>query len=700
MSIKRLVLTTAALAATGGIFLVGGAPAFADETVDTSRWRCRFCTFPSGWEGVIRGGIGYVSEDSAKFGEYSDLDEEGLYPAFDGEATFHGEGTSRWDVIARDLGLDTRYISLSGGRQGLYELELSYDGIVRHVSDSARTPFRHAGDNSLRLPAGWTRASSTGAMSDLTAGLRDVDLETRRRRTGLEILFQPSENWSYTFDAWREERDGRKSTGAGFINSTAQLPDDVDNETGVLDLGARYTADVWQLGLNYRGSFFDNEHDRLAWDNPYSFPGPERGRASTAPDNEAHQIRLSGSYRFGARAFFVGDVTAGRMRQDEDLLPFTVNPDIAVPSLPRDSADAEVDTLTANGRLTYRTPLPRLSVIFDYRVDRRDNDTPRDAFTQVVTDSFVGDVRINEPLSYSRYRSGVEANYRLSGRGRLSGGLDYERFERDYGDDPATKEYTLWGQYRTRFGGIAQAHVKVSRAERAGDGQDPVSAAPSDQNPRMTWFNVADRSRTALDVGVQVSPTERTSVGVSSHLVDDDFDDTVIGRTDLVRLGVTLDASARPRENATVYAYASHDRYRTDQRNSTAFGVADWRGDTEDAYVTAGLGGELTGIGDKFDLGLDIMYMDSTGEVDVDTGSVERGFPDLATERLQARLRGEYQVRKNLRLGMSLGYERYRSDAWMLDGVDVDTAARLLALGEDSPSYDVVTSVVSIEYGF
>lgn len=700
MSSKRRVLTTAAAVATGGILWSVSVPAHADEAVDTSRWECRFCDFPSGWQGSFRGGVGYVSEDSAKFGEYSDLDEEGLYPVFDGEASFHGEGAVRWNVIARDLGLDTRSISLSGGRQGLYDLELSYDGIVRHVSDSARTPFRHAGNNSLNLPAGWTRASSTGAMNDLTAGLRGVDLETRRRRTGLEILFQPSENWSYTFDAWREERDGRKSTGAGFITGTAQLPGDVDDETGMLDLGARYATDIWQLGLSYRGSFFDNEHDRLVWDNPYSFPGSERGRASAAPDNQAHQVSLSGSYRFGARAFFVGDVTAGRMRQDEDFLPSTVNPDIATPALPRDSADAQVDTLAANGRLTYRTRLPRLSLILDYRIDRRDNDTPRDAFTQVVTDSFVGDVRINEPLDYSRYRTGLKANYRLSGRGRLSGGLDYERFARDYGDDPTTNEYTLWGQYRARLQGATQLHVKVSRAERVGDGQDPVSAAPGDQNPRMTWFNVADRSRTALDVGVQVSPSERTSVGVSSRLVDDDFDDTVIGRTELMRLGFSVDASARPRENASLYAYVSHDRYRTDQRNSSAFGVPDWRGATEDAYVTAGLGGEMLEIRDKFDLGVDIMYMDSTGEVDVDTGSIRSGFPDLRTERFQVRLRGDYRLRKNLRLGMNLGYERYRSDAWMLDGVDPDTVARLLALGEDSPSYGVVTGVVSIEYGF
>lgn len=700
MPIKRAILTAAIIA--GGISsgIASIAVAAENEEVGTTRWNCRFCVFPEGWRGIVSGGVGYVSEDSAKFGEYSGLDEEGVYPVLGGEGAFYGEDGFRSDIVVRDLGLDTRRIDVSGGRQGLYELRLLYDETVHRVSDSAVTPFRDGGGNNLRLPSGWTRASSTQAMSDLAASLHDVDLGTDRRKAGLGISLRPSDNWSYNLDLRREERTGRLATGVGFITNTAQLAADIDERTNIVDVGARYTADLWQIGLGYQGSFFDNEHDRLVWDNPYSFPGPEEGRASVAPDNQAHRISLSGSYRFGRRAFFAGDVTVGRMRQDEDLLPYTSDPLISVPALPRDSADIEVDTLNANGRLTYRTPLPRLSLVFDYRVDRRDNDSPRDAFTQVVTDSFVGNVRINEPISYARYKTGMQANYRLSGYSRVSGGLDYERFDRDYAGDPVTDEYTLWSQYRTRIADTAQVRFKLSHAERTGDNQDPASTSPSEQNPRMTWFNVADRSRTEMELSLQVTPSERTSLGIGTHLVDDDYDDTQIGRTALLRLGFTADFSARPRDDMTLYAYASHDRYETEQSNSATFDIPNWQGATEDAYVTAGLGGEITGIKGKFDLGLDIMYLDSVGEVDIETGAVQPGFPNLEAERFLIRLRGDYRLRDDLRLGMSLGYESFQSDAWMLDGVNPSTVSGLLALGEESPSYDVVTSILSVEYDF
>lgn len=699
MSIKQGVLTAAVAATVGGLLTLGmPANAEAADGVDTSDWECRFCEFPTGWLGTVRGGIGYVSDDSAKFGEYSDLDDEGAYLDLSGAATYYGEEARRWDLLFRDLGLDTRYVSLDGGQQGVYRLGLTYDEILRHVSDSGRTPFRGVGSESLRLPAGWTRASSTRGMSDLPASLRGVALGSRRRRADIDLRVRQSDNWSYTFEAEHEKRSGRKLTGGAFINSTSQLPENIDDKTSGLTVGARYATDLWQLGMSYRGSFYRNEDDRLVWDNPYAMPGPDRGRSSVAPDNQAHQLTLSGSYRFSHRAFYVGDLSIGHMRQDEDFLPPTSNPGIAPPALPRSSAEAEVNTLTANGRFTYRTPLPRLSLLLDYRINRRDNDTARDVFTQVVTDRFVGDERINEPLSYDRYQAGLQATYRLRRRGRFSGGIDYERFARDYGDDATTDEYALWGEYRRRLNGRAEVRMKVTRAERSGDGQDPASASPSAQNPRMTWFDVADRSRTALKVSLHHSLSARSSLAFTSRVIDEDFNDTTIGRTDMKRVNLGLDFTTRPRENTTVYSYVSHEYYETAQQNSRVSGLPDWRRDTEDTYLTAGLGGQISEVKGKLDLALDLVYSDSTGETGVDES--ERSFPDLRTRRFLARLRGDYPLRDNLTLGMHLAYESYRSDAWMLDGVDPGTVAGLLALGEDSPSYDVLTSVLSMEYTF
>ena len=64
------------------------AQAAADELpeVDISGWRCRFCEFEEGWSAEITVGAGRGADDSAKFGEYNDLDEEGAYAIAAGAA--------------------------------------------------------------------------------------------------------------------------------------------------------------------------------------------------------------------------------------------------------------------------------------------------------------------------------------------------------------------------------------------------------------------------------------------------------------------------------------------------------------------------------------------------------------------------------------------------------------------------------------
>src|SRR6266581_1678346 len=69
---------------------------------------------------LIELGALYVSESSAKFGEYNGLDKKGAY--FIGNFELYGTGgpdsAFRWCVLGSDLGLDTRSIAGEVGGQG------------------------------------------------------------------------------------------------------------------------------------------------------------------------------------------------------------------------------------------------------------------------------------------------------------------------------------------------------------------------------------------------------------------------------------------------------------------------------------------------------------------------------------------------------------------------------------------------------
>ncbi len=57
-----------------------GAATGASAQVDTSQWKCTSCPYPKGTTGSVDAGVGYVSDSSQKFGDYTGLDEQGRVP--------------------------------------------------------------------------------------------------------------------------------------------------------------------------------------------------------------------------------------------------------------------------------------------------------------------------------------------------------------------------------------------------------------------------------------------------------------------------------------------------------------------------------------------------------------------------------------------------------------------------------------------
>jgi predicted CXXCH cytochrome family protein len=54
-----------------------GAATAASAQVDTSQWKCASCPVPKGTSGSVDAGVGYVTESSEKFGDYTGLDKKG-----------------------------------------------------------------------------------------------------------------------------------------------------------------------------------------------------------------------------------------------------------------------------------------------------------------------------------------------------------------------------------------------------------------------------------------------------------------------------------------------------------------------------------------------------------------------------------------------------------------------------------------------
>lgn len=386
------------------------------EAVKPSDWRCELCPHPKGVYGRLELGSAYVSDDSFKFGDYRGLDDKGLYAIGEIDLRYWGKGSAYWEMIGSDLGLDSRSLSIEGGRQGRYEVRLAYDLLPKRGNDSGKSPFLGSGGTNISLPAGWTRASSTGGMSQLTRALRPMPIahERENARFGFSHLLTPQ--LKYVLDYRRERRKGQGLHTGNFIIFTSILPKPVDTTTDEIDASITYTTKKGLLSLAYYGSFFDSRHPSITWENPFTplVPGSERGRSALAPDNQAHQITLSGTYQLSLQTQASGMLSFGRMTQDEAFIPATINANMARP-LPLSSLDAKVKTSRLHLRLHSRLK-PKLTLNLSYNLDDRKNKTARNIYDFIESDTFFPGTRTNIPYSFQRQHIDIKSNYRFGHR--------------------------------------------------------------------------------------------------------------------------------------------------------------------------------------------------------------------------------------------------------------------------------------------
>ena len=75
------------LAALGVLGVTGTASA----QIDTSQWKCSACPYPKGTTGSVDAGVGYVSDKSQKFGDFTGLDNKGAFLDLNGNVSHRNE---------------------------------------------------------------------------------------------------------------------------------------------------------------------------------------------------------------------------------------------------------------------------------------------------------------------------------------------------------------------------------------------------------------------------------------------------------------------------------------------------------------------------------------------------------------------------------------------------------------------------------
>lgn len=697
-------------------------------------------------------GLGYNSENSYRFGQYSGLTQSGGFAVggFSLQSQASDASNRYWSISGKNLGLESGSLAATYKRWGSFSLSVNYDQLPHYRFNDGRTPFNGSGSPAQTLPSDWAGAGSTSGFTGLSSSLKQVNIDKKRERFTGGFEWQLNQSWQLLSEYRHETKRGSETLGAIFgtsggnpRGSTVARP--IDYQTDELSVGLSYTNSTTQTNISYSAMLFSNKDKALRFQNPFNhsqwspganFTDGAVGQIALEPDNNSSQFSFSGVHRFGSGTRLSASVVSTRLEQDDSFLPYSsVFP--APTALPRLDLNGRVDSLVAN--LNFSTRLNRRSTLrLRYNYRERDNKTPQESYQRIPGDAATqrglldSRTRINRIYDLERDKFSADISYRFSGKTRLSAGYSYQETDRSMVDVATTKEDTGFIKVNFTPTAISSGWIKLTRSERnassydgtvpfiAGHNPDYVATLVGNQlfenDPLLRRFHLTERDRDELSVSLNFYPSDEVGLSLLALLADDEYPGAIIGLQKSEKRNFSADLSYNPNANWTATFYYNYDNYVNQQTgfarrgggNPTPFypeSVRDpgnnWRITSEDKVNTFGTGIDWEFMNGRLDLALDAIYTDAETEIDpFSTGQAFLPLPDVTTRITTISLKSNYQLQPGRELSLRYYYERYKSNDWALDGTGVGTLSNILLLGNKSPGYSGHIFEISLSFRF
>jgi len=693
LSWQDLTLLTLALAAVLAV-----EPAKADSPTDTSGWKCTQCPFLDGYESEAEAGLLSASGANASYGRYTGIDHGGTYVDAGGSGQMRGDDGSYASYDLERLGLPSPEGYVEGGREGRYDLRVSYDGQPTRLYDTAVTPFQGAGTN-LSLPPNWVAAGSTGAMRALGASLAPVDIGDNRRTVALLGRFFASPSWTVFGEFRRQEKDGTGLTSASFLTEAVQLPQPIDYVTDSFEGGVAWSGRRASFRLTYSGSWFDDNSDSLTFANPYLpiVPGSTQGRLALPPNNTLQQLAAAGNVQLPWFATTLSyTASLGTLKQNSAFLPVSTLSGSAVPA--SGSLDGDVRLSHYALGLASR-PLPNLNVRGNATYDGRDDQTTPIAVAYIVTDTFPGGAAITPRYGEDRVRLDGGADYALARWARIGVGGTFDDNHYSPGQVVTnTQDAESWGR------GTITPIAPVSFALKIGNGLRKASsfdaaALPPEENPLVRDFNYAPRDRVFSSLTGSWVASPALTWTVEGFLAKDDYRSSPLGLQSSHEQRTSTTLTWTPRETLSAYIDAGYQRLFMLQNGYTGVDTAPWLVADTERFWNMSIGGQWVPQ-ERWTLKLDYLLAPSYDDSDSTLGGLQQAFPQNWTKLDSARLDIAYRWTAALQIHFHYAHEEYNSRDWSLDGVGPSTVPNLLALGLQPFHDNVNLFVLTVRYQF
>ena len=396
-------------------------------------------------EGTVNIGAGLVdgySADRALFSQYNSLRSSSNGVGMLGiDYSLREEETDTWIKFqGSNLLGDTRELNLVVRNPGAWKFTENYSETVHYDLNTIRTGLIGAG-------------SSSPQVNVVTAGTgSELELKTKRTSIGIGLTKWITPSMQFELDLKTEKKEGSRLFGIGMncISTAApgcgsnpltstnwavlMLPEPINANHSQIDARLSYSFEKFRFNVGYYGSFYRNNYGTLTANVPANLNNPLGvsqplgtglqgilGQSlALSPDNEAHQVDLSGNYDFTPTTRATFKVAYATATQNDSFAGALLG---GAPAGVTNLGGQVNTTLTKIG-LTSR-PLPQLTLLADVRYENKEDKTP------IATYNTNGSLTYtNRDLPNLKEHAKLQASWQFSKDYRGTIGTDYETIDR------------------------------------------------------------------------------------------------------------------------------------------------------------------------------------------------------------------------------------------------------------------------------
>ena len=693
----------------------------------------------------------WVSQSSAKFGEYNGLNKSGGYingdlGVFGGSAYSDNEngGTMRYQLTGTNLGLTDRSANLTVADQGNWLLGLNYDSLQHNLSDTYSTPYNGTmGGNSFRLNPSFGTIANTQLMTpNQISQFNNQDIYSLRQNTTFKASKQINQDWNAFFDYNHLDVSGAKlmtygsSTVGGAANQKVSMfPNPTNSTTDTFTLGTNWAGEKARFTASYFGSFYNDAYNSVTFNTWGTTQAVQT--MGTPPNNQFNQLNLSGGYDFQKTTKLIANLSYGKNTSSGNSTGY----DSAMMISPAANFNSNVINSHADIKLV-DTSVKNLQLQALYRYDKRDNQSSSDIYNAYAISGSSPYNYPNTPLSYQKQYFQLQGIYKIDKMNSVGADYAYNSINRwcnnyavNAGYPAGTNCVTVTNNtsngfnlfyklrasddlnfklnygYDNRSASYDTSAIAAFSGTNVNAGMVPGQAAGD--NLGFVPFFEAARQQQAVKANANWQATDILSFQLGGKYAYNTYPSNVYGVQNGQEWSVNFDTNVAYSDTGSFVGWVT---YQNNWRNTTGYSTSTtsttlWNNNLTDTATTFGLGWKEAGLmGGKLQLNADyifslansnyntsLLYYTATAPVDCNVAGT-CGNPGTINNAMQGvKLTGTYKIDKTSSVALMYQFQHLSSNDPYYNGYQLGyTPTSVLPTNQQSPNYNV--NVIMLMY--